>query len=132
MNLINRYFSKRISNINIDKLQKMLSTDREANVVSATGGVIVLKNKGVIRCAANYFAPTELRDEKLLKSSKINKGVSKCHYVQRYLFYDTNVVIAPYNCVQCHLECLRLLKEKKIKISRHKRDVAYNTNKRRT
>lgn len=97
MNIFKRQNMNNIENINVKDLENELIRNFDIIVYDT----ILLQSGKKIKCVKYYYSNDE---NKLIK-------LKKCNQIQKKL----NVSTTPFNCINCHRQCLTELNNKNIK-----------------
>lgn len=96
-----------IEGLELDEFKSILLGDSDTTV-KEKNGLLILSNKKIIKCISKYY--TLIDDTKLQDISKTNF----CYYNHLTAGIHCNV----YNCAECHLQSLKLLKQGQLKIKK--------------
>lgn len=104
MNLVFRYYELGIEGIPATMLQQILGGSHAIRVKAATPGMLMLTTNKVIKCVKEYYDTEE-------GIKPLKKVSNQCFYVQNGLGIKN---IPNYQCAQCHLHCIDMVKEGKL------------------
>lgn len=112
MRIIDFYNKRFVANMPPDRFGKVLTgADEEITVRVLGNGSMLLSNSKVIKCVSNYYDTID--DKKLPSSAMVNSQYLHCINVRKIIGCDS--IVDRMDCKFCHLNCLRLVLEKKLK-----------------
>lgn len=106
MELIAAYLKTGIEEIPYKRLHDILYGSDAVKVKTVAGGMMVLSNNKVIKCASIYYKPPGE-----VEAPKKNFA-NNCFFAQKYLNIRG---INNYECVRCHSACLKKYEDKELK-----------------